>query len=186
MSLTITITLNEATYHDVPQAEVEEKARSVGHPDAAQAIAITIPRIRNTTTELSFEQRRAPGGGVEFRFEKGTLPLTLIQNVYFSSSLNDCERRIWRVHEDLHVHDNRGVMGQMEAALRADPQFKEILIDRPWYPRDQFGAVQGRINGRIGAIFLARTADAVQLRDTATEYQSVWRRAAACRPTGNP
>lgn len=63
---------------------VVQHARSVGNPDASQALAVTVPICRVDQTGLQYEQRQN-SGQLEFRFQTGVLQLTLRQSIYIAN-----------------------------------------------------------------------------------------------------
>src|SRR6185503_13109795 len=88
----------------VPAKEVQDAAAAQGNPFAARAIAITKPSLHFETKELNFETVTNKQG-TQFRFQAGTLPLTLSQAIIISDSLSDCAKKIWLQHEQGHVTD---------------------------------------------------------------------------------
>jgi hypothetical protein len=174
MALTIKTTSNTVPAAKVvPAKEVQDAAAAQGSPFAARAIAITKPKIRHETNQLNFETRN----GTEFRFKSGTLPLTLSQEILVSDALSECARKIWLAHEDGHVADNDAVLAAMEAELRKDTKFAEILLAPKWAPigkdQENFKKVQKTIGERIGAIFQSLTSAKAAARDTEAEYKRV-------------
>ena len=174
MALTITTTSNTVPAAKVvPAKEVQDAAAAQGNPFAAKAIAITKPKIGFETKQLNFETRN----GTEFRFKSGTLPLTLNQEILVSDSLSECARKVWLKHEDGHVADNEAVMKDMEAELRKDTQFAEILVVPKWAPigknNENFKKVQKTIGERIGVVFKNLTFAKATARDTDAEYAKV-------------
>ncbi len=188
MSLTISTSTNAATERRVAPATLVRIARELGSARAADAVGVTQPRIRSDQTGLAYERRRGADRAVEFRFQRGTLSLTLSQAVLISNVLNDCETRVVRDHEQGHVRDNVTIIGEMDTNLRADTAFAEILIDRHWYrfSRAKFNEIQGTIQARVGAIFQTLTRAAVRARDTTAEYAHLQRGLTACRPGRGP
>ncbi len=138
-------------------------------------VSYTFPIIRTDTTGLHFEQR-VTASGREFRFERGTLRLTLRHEIYLLDELTPCEQRIWGDYERDHVADNERLLPDLEQEICADPWLKEVLIDRHWYSRDSFGDVDGRIPPAVGGIFWRLTNEAVRRRATVGEYARVRQR----------
>jgi hypothetical protein len=137
-------------------------------PTGATVVGITIPVIRSDQTALQYHTRN---GGTEFRFNTGTLSLTLRQEIHLSNALSQCARTIWLQHEQKHVRDNEQIMSRMDAQLRADTQFADILVNPTvWRPRSQFGATQQTIQARVGAVFTRLTQGAATALDTRQEY----------------
>ncbi len=169
-------------------ASLRRTARELGIARASDAVGVTQPRILSDQTGLAYERRRGAGRAIEFRFDQGTLSLTLSQEVLISNVLNDCETRVVRDHERGHVGDNVTIMGQMDRDLRADTAFAEILIRRQWYrySRTKFNEIQGTIQARVAAVFQTLTRAAVRARDTTAEYARLQRGLAACRPGRGP
>lgn len=188
MALTISTSTNPATERRVAPATLVRIARELGTARAGDAVGVTRPRIRSDQTGLAYERRRGADRAIEFRFQRGTLSLTLSQEVLISNALNDCETRVVREHERGHVRDNVAIMGEMDGNLRADTAFAEILIGRQWYrySRAKFNEIQGTIQARVAAIFQRLTRAAVRARDTTAEYARLRRGLAACRPGGGP
>lgn len=150
---------------------LQTKARQVGSPHASQSniVGVTVPTLRVDQTGLRYEQRRA-ARGVEFRFNTGTLNLTLRQEIYMNSASSACERGIWELHERAHVADNVAVLPQLDAAIRRDATLNAILIARQWRPRSQFQATQNAIQNAVGGVFRQLTGSAATSRDTPAEY----------------
>jgi hypothetical protein len=160
----------------VPVKEVIDAATAQGSPFAAKAIAITKPSLHFETKQLNFETL-SNKSGTQFRFKTGTLPLTLSQEILIADTLSECARKIWLEHEQGHVGDNDAVLGQMEAELRKDTSFAEILVFPKWTPvgkdNENFKKAQKTIGERIGVVFKALTSASVKVRDTDAEYQRV-------------
>lgn len=176
MPLTIAITEAPvgAPIFDSP-ATIASLAASNGHtvPAGGTVVGITIPIIAHDFTALAFHTRNS---GTEFRFNTGTLSLTMRQEVHVSNGLGPCARTVWLKHEMLHVGDNARLLADLEPALRADPVFASLLVTPvAWHPRSQFANVQGQIAARIGAIFQNLTSAAATRRDSAAEYRRVER-----------
>lgn len=188
MALTISTSTNTATERRVAPATLRRIARELGTARASDAVGVTQPRILSDQTGLAYERRRGADRTIEFRFERGTLSLTLSQVVLISNVLNDCETRVVREHERGHVRDNVTIMDEMDSNLRGDTAFAEILVDRRWYSysRAKFNEIQGTIQARVAAIFQRLTRAAVRARDTTAEYAHMQRELAACRPGRGP
>lgn len=174
MALIIKTTSNTVpAAKSVPAKEVQDAAASQGNPFASRAIAITKPKIKFETKQLSFETNKKG----EFRFDTGTLPLTLNQEILISDALSECAKKIWLKHEQDHVTDNETVMTQIESALRKDTDFAEILLFPKWTPlgknNENFTKAQKTIGARVGAVFQAMTSAAATARDTDAEYKKV-------------
>jgi hypothetical protein len=150
-------------------AAIAALAASQGSPVPAGStvVGITVPIIRSDQTSLQYQTR---AGGTEFRFNTGTLKLSLRHEIHLSNGLGPCARTIWLQHEMKHVRDNERIMTRMDAALRADPQFAAILVTPSWRPRSEFPLAQQTIQARVGAIFRNLTQAAVVALDTAREY----------------
>ncbi len=175
MALTVRTTNTPNTpVRVVTLAVVQQKARDTGSPHASRSdiVGVTVPILNVDQTGLQYEQRRV-GRNIEFRFNTGTLQLTLRQEIYMSNTASACERRIWETHERAHVTDNVGVLPQLDAAIRRDPTLRAIFITRQWRPRSQFQATQNSIQTAVGNIFRQLTGAAATRRDTATEYARV-------------
>jgi hypothetical protein len=136
-------------------------------PAGSTVVGITIPVIRSDQTSLQYQTRM---NGTEFRFNTGTLKLSLRHEIHLSTGLGPCARTIWLQHEMKHVRDNERIMTRMDAALRADPQFAAILVTPSWRPRSEFPLAQQTIQARVGTIFRNLTQAAVVALDTAREY----------------
>ena len=160
----------------VPAKEVQDAAAAQGNPFASRAIAITKPSIHFETKQLNFETITNKSG-TQFRFQAGTLPLTLDQEILVSDALSDCAKKIWLAHEQDHVTDNDGVMNQMDAELRKDTDFADILLFPKWQPvgknNANFTKAQKIIGERIGVVFKNLTSAAATARDTDAEYKKV-------------
>src|SRR5262245_58747985 len=151
-------------------------AGKTGSATAPRIVAFTKPQLV-TTPKLEYEQRKARVG-TEFRFQKGTLTLTLKQRIYVDSALGSCQAKIWLEHEQDHVKDNVAILGKLEGELKKDKEFAGILITPAWFPTTEFQAVQKKINARIEVVFKKLTTDAVDARDTTTTYDAVEKRIA--------
>ncbi len=177
MALKITTTSNPVpAAKPVPVKQVQDAAAAQGNPFAARAIAITKPTLHHETTQLNFETVTNKKG-TQFRFKAGTLPLTLSQEIWIADSLSDCAKKIWLAHEQGHVADNDAVLNQMEAELRKDQQFADILLFPKWTPlgknKENYTKAQKTIADRIGAVFHSLTVAAATARDTDAEYKRV-------------
>ena len=142
-------------------------------PAGATVVGITIPIIHSDQTGLHYHTRN---GGTEFRFNTGTLQLTLRQEIHLSRALNPCARTIWHQHEQKHVQDNELLMARMDAELRADRQFVDILVSpSAWRRRNEFNPTQHRIRDRVSNVFGRLTSTAALHQDTRREYERVER-----------
>jgi len=161
----------------------QQHARNTGSPHASlpDLIGVTVPTLRVDQTALQYEQRRA-GGGVEFRFNTGTLLLTLRQQIYMVNSVRACERGVWEPHERAHAADNVALLPRLDAAIRANPALRMIFITRQWRPRSQFQATQNTIQNEVGNIFRNQTGAAATRRDTAAEYARIRQQVSARCP----
>lgn len=156
-------------------ATIEGMARAQGSPIPAgtTAVGITVPIIRSDQTGLQYHTR---SNGTEFQFNTGTLQLTLRQEIHLSRALSPCAQTIWLQHEQKHVQDNERLMSRMDAELRADREFADILVSPSgWRPRSDFNATQQKIQERVGALFERLTTEAARRQDTRQEYQSTER-----------
>lgn len=171
MPLTITTAITAAAGPtlDTPAAiSTLAGSRGTPVPSGSTVVGITIPVIRSDQTGLQYHTRNS---GTEFRFNTGTLALTLRQEIHLSNALTACAQSIWLQHEQKHVRDNERIMTRMDAALRADAQFADILVNpTTWRPRSQFNATQALIQARVGDVFLQLTQAAVAALDTRQEY----------------
>lgn len=159
---------------DTPAA-IASLASSHGRsvPAGATVVGITIPILAHDFTGLNFHTRN---GGTEFRFNTGTLSLTLRQEVHVSNGLGPCARTVWLQHENLHLGDNSRLLADLDRELRADAVFASLLVTPVvWHPRASFASVQGQIAARIGAVFTRLTTAAATHRDSAGEYRRVER-----------
>lgn len=169
LSITTAVTPAAGPILDSP-AVITQMAQAQGSPVPAGStvVGITVPVIRSDQTGLQYHTRN---NGTEFRFNTGTLSLTLRQEIHLSSGLSLCARTIWQQHEQKHVRDNERIMGRMDAELRADAQFAAILVSpTTWLPRNQFAATQQTIQARVGAVFTQLTGAAATALDTQQEY----------------
>lgn len=155
----------------VSQEELVSKSGKAGSAIASRIVAYTWPQL-HSAPKLEYEQRKAKVG-TEFRFQKGTLKLTLKQRIYYDEKLGACPKKIWLEHEQDHVADNVAILGKLEAELKKDKEFADILITPVWFPTSQFAAIQKKINDRIDVVFKRLTKDAVDKRDTSAEYDKV-------------
>jgi len=138
----------------------------------ANPAAITIPRITTDQRELNWETRRS-GRTVEFRFNTGTLRLTINQQIAMNATLNECERREWLEHENEHVSDNFGLGPQVERRFRASALFQTLFVRREWRSRDDFRSTQQSIQDQVAEIFGELTRAATRQRDTPANYAAV-------------
>jgi nucleoid-associated protein YgaU len=173
----LTVSVNTGT-RPTPQivtpAVVIQEARASGNPNAARALAVTIPIITIDQRGLYYATR-GNAGGVEFRFLTGQLRLTLRQSIYISNVLSSCAQGIWAGHEQDHVKDNQKLMARMDREIRAHRNLKTVFFSPSWRPRSSFNAVQRRIHTVVGSIFEVLTREAVRKRDTLAEYARVKR-----------
>jgi hypothetical protein len=132
MPLTISTTNAPATtpLTETP-ARLQELAEEHGDvgPNGGVPVAITIPVIVSDQTGLQYHTRNSDA---EYRFNTGTLSLTLRQQIHVSSALSPCARAVWLQHEAKHLRDNERVMTQMDAALRRNPEIIFHLIHPTW------------------------------------------------------
>lgn len=167
----------------VSLAAAQGHARSTGSPHASlpNLVGVTVPSLGDNQHGLQYEQRRTRGG-TEFRFNTGTLLLTLRQQIYMVSTVSACERGIWEPHERAHAADNAALMARLDPAIRRDSGLRAIFITRQWRPRSQFQATQNAIRGGIGAIFRNLTGAAAGRRDTPAEYARIRQQVSARCP----
>ena len=152
-----------------------QQARAAGNPNADRALAVTRPILTIDQRGLQYDTRPRLRP-TEFRFRTGVLRLTLRQTIYIANNLSACARGIWAQHEQDHVVDNQGIMGQMDREIRAHRDLQTIFFNPQWHPIGSFNAIQNRIETTVGDIFGRLTRDAVQARDTPAEYAQVQRR----------
>src|ERR1700754_289194 len=86
-------------------AEGTRKAAEAGNPQAAGALAVTVPTI---TVDLTGTHSHTMGN--DFWWNTGTIAIRLRQEMFIASDISLCARGIWAVHENLHVADNRAVL----------------------------------------------------------------------------
>ena len=176
MSLTITATTTPgARIIPQPPATILALATAQGTsiPTGATVVAITIPIVRVDQTGLRYHTRNRR---TEFLFDRGTLTLTVRQEIHISNALSPCARTAWLQHERKHVSDNEKATRKLDAKLRADSQFAAILVAPTlWRPVGTFGAVQRTIQQRVGTIFEDLTRHAATTLDTRREYARVER-----------
>jgi peptidoglycan hydrolase-like protein with peptidoglycan-binding domain len=141
-------------------------------PGGGAPVAITIPIIRQDQTGLNYDTRDSNS---EFRFNTGTLKLTLRQEIHVSSALSPCAKTVWLQHEQKHVQDNERIMARMDTELRANAEFDFILIHPTWQRVTRFADTQRDIRDVVNETFLKLTSTAATKQDTAREYQSVER-----------
>ena len=172
MTLTIQTAITPVgapTLDDPATIDGMARAHSSHVPSGVTAVAITVPIIRSDQTGLHYHTRN---NGTEFRFNTGTLLLTLRQEIHVSRALSPCAQTIWLQHEQKHVEDNERLMSRMDPQLRADPEFADILVSpSAWRPRATFNATQQKIQERVGELFERLTTDAARRQDTRQEYQ---------------
>lgn len=152
---------------------IEGLARAQGSviPTGGTVIAITIPIISSDQTGLQYYTRNH---NTEFIFNTGTLRLTLRQQIHMSRGLSLCARTIWLQHEQKHIRDNEALMARIDAELRRDQEFIDILVSpSEWRPRPRFQATQDAIQDIVGDVFERLTSAAAARQDTQQEYQSV-------------
>ncbi len=167
----------------VSAGRVVQEARRTCAPNAAQAVAVTVPICRVNQTALQYEQR-VNSGRREFRFQTGTLQLTLRQSVYIANNISSCAQNIWADHEQEHVRDNQSLMSRMERPIKAHRSLRTIFIAPEWRPTSQFNTIQATIQSTVGDIFRDLTRDAVNARDTSSVYTEIRNRIA--RNCGTP
>jgi peptidoglycan hydrolase-like protein with peptidoglycan-binding domain len=151
-------------------AELADRQGSI-IPPGGTVIAITIPIIRSDQTGLQYFTRNR---GTEFIFNTGTLRLSLRQEIHMSNGLGPCAQTIWLQHERKHVQDNEAIMLRMDHELRADQEFRDILVaPSEWRPRSRFQATQDAIQDIVADIFERLTSEAAARQDTSQEYRGV-------------
>jgi|SRR5579884_2855210 len=108
-------------------AVIEDLAEAQGSiiPAGGTVVGITVPIIRSDQTGLQYSTRNHDS---EFIFNTGTLHLTLRQEIHLSEGLSPCARTIWLQHELKHVRDNEAIMSRIDAELRKDQEFNDILV----------------------------------------------------------
>jgi nucleoid-associated protein YgaU len=158
----------------VAPATVARHAASVGHPNAANALGITIPQIDIDATGVKFKER-IQAGTREFSFDTGTLRIELRQDVYLANDLTQCEQIKWSAHERGHVDDNRTLMDGLEAAVRQYSFFQDLYINGIWYPLTDFQLLQRSVIDDIGSAFRDLTEAAATSHDSLAEYRRVAR-----------
>ena len=173
LTIQITITPVGAPINASP-AELQTLADEHGDigPGGGTPVAITIPIIHQDQTGLNYDTRN---GNTEFRFNTGTLRLTLRQEIHVSTALSPCAKTVWLQHEQKHVQDNERLMGRMDAELRANPEFAFILIRPTWQRVTRFADTQRDIRDVVNETFVRLTTAAATRQDTAREYQTVER-----------
>ena len=155
----------------VSPAEIQEAARRSGNPNwyRADVGGLTLPRLRIDQTQLRYETRQGTREA-EFRFQDGTLLLTLSHDIFLPNNLSECERTVWLDHEREHVRDNEQLTGTLNDRIQRDQTLGTIFNDRPWQPRRFFNIVQQTIEQCVTNIFRELTDQARQRRDTDAEY----------------
>ncbi len=157
----------------VTRATLEAEASRVHSPFVGRVVVgVTVPRITASTRQLSFAQRSTRSGN-EFRFDTGTLGLTITQSILLANDVAECPRGFWATHEADHVADNAAIGPNMDVQLRADTQFMALLDETVWRPRSEFQSIQRQIIARVGAVFGRLTEAAATARDTDAEYARV-------------
>jgi peptidoglycan hydrolase-like protein with peptidoglycan-binding domain len=141
-------------------------------PGGGTPVAITIPKIHQDQTGLQYDTRN---NGSEFRFNTGTLKLTLRQEVHVSTALSPCAKTVWLQHEQKHVQDNERMMARMDPELRVDPEFAFTFIHPTWQNVSLFASTQSGIKDVIFETFTRLTSGAATKQDSAREYQNVER-----------
>jgi len=160
----------------VPPAVVVQQARAAGNPHAARALAVTRPTIRIDQGGLHYDTRPPRFRPTEFRFRTGVLRLTLRQTIHIANHISACAQSIWAQHEQDHVRDNQGIMGQMDRQIRVHRDLQTIFFVPQWRPIGSFNAIRNRITASVGGIFRRLASDAIQRRDTRAEYARVKKR----------
>ncbi len=158
----------------VAPATIVARATAVGHANATSALGITIPRILIDPTAVQYQQRMQ-AGIQEFSFNTGTLKVELEQEVLLANDLTPCEQLKWGAHERGHVDDNRDLMDDLEAEVAEYGFFKDVFVNRVWYPRTDFQLVQRMVNEEIGSAFRDLTEAAASSHDSLAEYRRVAR-----------
>jgi hypothetical protein len=179
MALTISISVTPVGAPSiVSPSDVHAAATRFASPFGARAVAVTGPALQVDTTHVSFATR-ATRAAQEFRFDTGTLTITLHQQILVSNALAECPRTKWLEHEQDHARDNERVASRLEAPLRADAAFSALFDETVWRPQSTFHSYQLQIIDAVQAVFRPLTAAAVAARDTSAEYARVEARIAA-------
>src|SRR5438132_1552582 len=108
MPLEIAITITPAPpVQLVSLQDLQKLAAASGNPNASSPdiVGITVPSVRVDQTGLQYEQRHGHTG-LEFRFDRGKLQLTIRNQIFLLETLTPCEQSLWEAHERLHVQDN--------------------------------------------------------------------------------
>ena len=175
MPLTVQVTITPVgdPIGDSPETitRIAREHASFG-PNSGTPIAITIPKIVSDQRHLHFETRN---NDTEFRFDTGTLQLTLRQEIHISNALCPCARTVWLQHENKHVQDNERLMQRMDSELRANAEFAFVLIAPNWQNRRIFADTQRNLQQVVGEVFERLTSSAVARQDTLQEYRTVER-----------
>lgn len=144
-------------------------------PAGTSMVAITIPKIFSDLSGLRFQRRPGPSGP-EFIFDTGTLKLSLRQEIHILEGLGPCARTVWLQHEQKHVRDNQALIARMEAELRKDQEFIDLLVNpTEGHPVADFQKVEDNIQAIVGDVFERLTTEAAARQDTVQEYLSVER-----------
>lgn len=158
----------------VSRATVQRWARETGNHNAHRqdVAAVTVPVITVDQRGLHYEQRQGQEG-IEFRFQSGVLRLHTWHRIFISNTLSPCERRIWSTHELEHVRDNERLADRLMLRIQSDSYMQSIFVRRQWLPRDSFDLIQDSTEETCARIYRELTAEAVQRRDTASEYRRI-------------
>jgi hypothetical protein len=168
--VTGTDTLQDTRF--VSGSEVVSLVESHGGGFGNRALAVTIPRLPFTISELGFDYGTGRNRG-KIRFTSGTITLNLVQEVVMSSDLTECAQRCWMQHENRHVADNRTVLAGLAAELGRDRTFASYIDGTTWHRESRYNAIVRGMEDRVRATFRRMTGAAVSARDTTEEYDRV-------------
>lgn len=158
----------------IPAPQIVTPATVVRKSGHANALAFTLPIIKPDLTTVHFKQRKS-AGVLEFTFDRGTMGITLRQEVYMANDLTPCAQRKWAAHERHHVDDNRDCMDAMDTEIMRYSFCSSLFQAGDWYPSSDFSLIQGHLAQEIGDAFRDLTLKKVHAIDTKAEYSRVAR-----------
>ena len=107
---------------------------------------------------------------------RGRSSWSLRQEIHILEGLGPCARTVWLQHEQKHVRDNQVLIARMEAELRKDQEFIDLLVNpAEGHPVADFKKVEDNIQAIVGDVFERLTTEAAARQDTVQEYLSVER-----------
>lgn len=171
MAPMLNVTMNKGKI-PVPQFVSSATLRKIsGHP---LAIGYTDAKLKISFSRINTPERSGPNGK-EIFFAGGTMVIMLVQEVFISIDLSECERRKWTDHENHHVRDNMDCLDDLENEFLTYPTSDEFFQQGVSYPAADGKAKGAEIITEIELAFQSLNGHKVNSLDTQAEYRRVAR-----------